>query len=94
MCVPDLTLSNENYDIAITVLKERFGNNQEAIDLHYNKILDLQSASNTTRILRLLLDKVQRHLRSLESLKKTKHQSKCVCLNGKGKTVTGSAPSA
>ena len=34
-----LALSNENYDIAITVLKERFGNNKEVVDLHYSEMI-------------------------------------------------------
>ena len=72
--VSGLTLANDNYDIAMTVLKERFGNHQEVIDLHYNEMISLQSASNTTQSLRLLLDKVQRHLRSLEVLKQNSNQ--------------------
>ena len=66
--VSGLALSNENYDVAVTVLKERFGNNQEVIDLHYNEMINLQPANNNTYSLRLLLDKIQRHLRSLEVL--------------------------
>ena len=37
--VSGLTLANDNYDIAMTVLKERFGNHQEVIDLHYNEMI-------------------------------------------------------
>ena len=52
--VSGLALSNEKY-IAIDILKERFGNNQEAIDLHYNEIINMQSANNSTYNLRLFL---------------------------------------
>ena len=30
-----LTLSKENYKIAVEILKDRFGNTQEVIDLHF-----------------------------------------------------------
>ena len=33
--IAGLSLSNENYNVAIGILKERFGDRQEIIDLHY-----------------------------------------------------------
>lgn len=69
-----LALSNENYDVAVTVLKERFGNNQEVIDLNYNEVIYLQPANNKTYSLRFFLDKIQRHLRSLEVLEQDINQ--------------------
>ena len=72
--VSGLALSHENYNIAIASLKERFGNKQEVVDLHYSQIINLQVASNNTCSLRLLLDRFQRHLRSLEVLKQNINQ--------------------
>lgn len=72
--VSGLALSNENYDIAVTCLKERFGNKQEVVDLHYSQIINLQVANNNTHSLRLFLDRIQRHLRSLEVLKQDINQ--------------------
>ena len=72
--VSGLALSNENYDVAVTVLKERFGNNQEVKDLHYHEMINLQPANNNTYNLRFLLDKIQRHLRSLEVLEQDINQ--------------------
>ena len=46
--IQGLTLSKENYVIAIGILKERFGNQQEVIDLHYNKMINLTPATNRT----------------------------------------------
>ena len=60
-----LTLSKENYLVAIGVLKERFGNEQEVIDLHYNQMINLLPATNTTHSLRGLLDNIEKHLRNL-----------------------------
>ena len=63
-----LALSNGNYDVVVTLLKERFGNNQDVIDLQYHEMINLQPANNSTYSLRVFLDKIQRHLRSLDVL--------------------------
>ena len=72
--IQGLTLSNENYGVAIDLLKERFGNEQEIIDLHYNQMINMFPASNTTSSLRNLLDQLEKHLRSLEDLKQNVNQ--------------------
>ena len=46
--IQGLTLRKKNYDIAIGILKERFGNQQEVIGLHYNKKINLTQATNRT----------------------------------------------
>ena len=64
-----LALSNENnvaVTVLVTVLKARFCNIQEVIDLHYNEMINLQAAYNNTYSLRFVLDNIQRHLRGLE----------------------------
>ena len=66
--ISGLTLSNENYAVAINILKERYGNIQDVVNLHYNKMINLQPASNTTSSLRLFHDNINKHLRSLEVL--------------------------
>ena len=63
-----LSLSNENYNIVFGILKERSGDRQEIIDLHYKRLLNLFQAKNTTESLRTFLDKIERHFRSLELL--------------------------
>ena len=64
-----LALSNENYQIAVDILKDRFGDAQEVIDLHYNKMINLQQATNKTSSLRSLYGNMERHIRSLGVLK-------------------------
>jgi len=66
--ISGLTLSNENYAVAINILKERYGNVQDVVNLHYNKMINLQPASNTTSSLRLFHDNINKNLRSLEVL--------------------------
>lgn len=72
--IQGLTLSKENYDVAIGILKDRFGNEQDVIDLHYNKMINLPTATNKTSSLRGLLDNIEKHLRSLEVLKQNINQ--------------------
>ncbi|XP_053389852.1 uncharacterized protein LOC123530907 [Mercenaria mercenaria] len=43
--VMGIALSNENYTVALEVLKDRFGNTQEIIDLHYNRLINLVPAT-------------------------------------------------
>lgn len=69
-----LSLSNEDYQVAIDILKDRFGNSQEVIDLHYNKMINLYPATNRTSSLGVLLDNMERHIRSLEVLKQDINQ--------------------
>ena len=73
--ISGLSLTNENYVIAIDILKERYGDTQETIDLHYKQIMDLPPAKSTTGSLRFFIDKVEKHLRSLHVLHEdTEHE--------------------
>jgi hypothetical protein len=72
--ISGLMLSDGNYRLAIDILKERFGNKQEVIDVHYNQLINLQPVKNDTRQLRSFLDNVERHLRSLEILGQNTNQ--------------------
>ncbi|CAC5413043.1 unnamed protein product [Mytilus coruscus] len=66
--ISGLQLSNENYDVAIDILKDRFGDIQNAVNAHYVELINLSCASNRTSELRFLFDKIERNLRSLEAL--------------------------
>ncbi|XP_053395800.1 uncharacterized protein LOC128555967 [Mercenaria mercenaria] len=72
--IAGLALSKENYDVAVTILKERFGNPQEAVDLHYNKLINIPIPSEKVESLRIFLDTIERHLHSLEVLKENTNQ--------------------
>ena len=63
-----MSLSNENYSVALNILKDRFGNVQDTVDLHYTAIINMKSASDSVDSLRCLLDGVDKHLRSLDVL--------------------------
>ena len=68
VAISGLSHSNENYDVAITILRDRFGDTQSVINKHYVELTNIQSATNDTTSLRKLYDDLERHLRRLEAL--------------------------
>ena len=68
LAISGLELTSDNYDVASTLLKERFGDEQLVVDNHYAKILNIFPASNEIRQLRAVLDLIEMHLRSLDAI--------------------------
>ena len=67
--VAGLELKEENYDNAIKILKERFGNKQQIISSHMQALLKLQGLPNEkVSQLRLIFDQINAHVRGLETL--------------------------
>ena len=68
--IEGLSLTNANYEEAITILKSRFGNKQQIINRHMNILLNLPSVSseNNVKGLRQLHDTVQSNIRSLKNV--------------------------
>ena len=66
--IAGLELTHANYDVAIEILKERYGNVQLIIENHYAKLSDMSTASNKTNVLRSTFNTIEQHLRSLEAL--------------------------
>lgn len=66
--------SSENYETAVNYLKERFGQDSVLIQVYIRDILQLVIANKTGNMdLCTLYDKLQTHLRALESLGVTKN---------------------
>jgi hypothetical protein len=64
-----LAVTEENYQAAIDILRERFGNTQQLISAHMDELLKLQTCSGEkSSQLRYIYDKVSVNLRGLESL--------------------------
>ena len=63
-----LAATNDNYDVAIKILMERFGNKQQVIDAHYTALSKLSPATLQTNKLRSVFDNIEQHLHSLEAL--------------------------
>ena len=64
-----MPLTEANYNVALKLLEERFGNTQQIISMHMDDLLQLPTCSGTKPAeLRLILDKVSVNVRGLESL--------------------------
>ncbi|XP_064489069.1 uncharacterized protein LOC135400935 [Ornithodoros turicata] len=68
--IKELSLSEENYSIAIDLLKDRFGKKSLIIDEHMTRLLNLPKVSDSSEVtkLRELYDEVRTGIRCLEAL--------------------------
>ena len=68
--IKGLPLTSENYEVALEVLKSRYGNKQVIISRHMDKLIKLPniSHSSNTKDLRNLYDKIEINIKSLNSL--------------------------
>ncbi|GFW03838.1 uncharacterized protein TNCV_2049541 [Trichonephila clavipes] len=69
-CINGFPISDDNYDRALDLLKDRFGNKNMLINAHLSNLLNLIPVRNPTDIvgLRNLYDRAETQIRSLESL--------------------------
>ncbi|GFT40866.1 reverse transcriptase domain-containing protein [Trichonephila clavipes] len=69
-CINGFPISEDNYDRALDLLKDRFGNKNMLINAHLSNLLNLTPVRNPTDIagLRNLYDRAETQIRSLESL--------------------------
>ena len=66
--IAGIDITKNNYDVAVKMLKERYGKIHLMIDAHYAQLREIpQSTSHFSR-LRPTFDVIEKHLRSLESL--------------------------
>ena len=72
--VSGIYLSNENYSVVVDLLKERYGDAQSVINTHYIELINLKPVPNTAKGLRSLYDRIEKHLRSLETLEQNVDQ--------------------
>ena len=63
-----LELTQENYNIAINLLKESYGKKQIMIKTHFAKLMNLPMATYKTTSLRTFYDTMEKHMRCLQSL--------------------------
>lgn len=66
--IAGLPLTSENYQVAVDLLKERYGKNHLIIEAHYSVLSNISLTANDTFSLRLFYDTVERDLRSLVAL--------------------------
>ena len=66
--VSGIQLSNENYQVAVELLKKRYGDKQAVVTSHYTELINLKPAPNKPKGLRKMYNDVEKHLRSLQAL--------------------------
>ena len=68
--ISGLKITSANYQEAIDILDERFGNQQQIVNAHMNASLNLPKVTNVEdlKCLGQLHDKVEGHMRGLKSL--------------------------
>ena len=66
--ISGISVSRENYWVVKTLLKERFEDTQLIIHHHYTDLINLTPATNSSKGLRFVYDKIESNLRSLEAL--------------------------
>ena len=70
--IGNLELSADNYDSAITMLQERYGDKNRIIQEHYKKLLNLEPGRESYRELKQFYDSLELHIRGLEGQGKDK----------------------
>ena len=67
--IKGLAITEENYQAALDILQERFGNSQQIISTHMDELLKLQPCtSEKSSQLRYMYDKVSVNVRGLEAM--------------------------
>ncbi|XP_063532113.1 uncharacterized protein LOC134742857 [Cydia strobilella] len=66
--IDGLSTTNANYDIAVSILKERFGKTSHLIDAHYAALYKVKMAKGSAEDCRKTFNEIEKHLKILESL--------------------------
>ena len=68
--IKGLSLTNNNYEVALQLLRERFGDEQVIISAHMNNLLRLEVIKGVSDVRGLckLFDQVEGQVRSLEAI--------------------------
>ncbi|XP_071127721.1 uncharacterized protein [Mytilus edulis] len=69
--IAGFSMTNTNYDKAISLLQERYGQTHKIVQTYMQALLDLQAPINTITSLRNYYDKTETYVRGLESLGQT-----------------------
>jgi len=76
MAIAGISVTNENYNVAIQLLKEKFGNKESIIEALYAKLQHLPTSSNRFSDIKHTYEVIERLLRQLESQGEVVNQQK------------------
>ena len=69
--IAGLPLTSANYNHAVSLLRERFGQSHKIVNAHMQALLDIPKPVNSLSSLRLFHDSVESHIRGLDALGKS-----------------------
>jgi len=72
--ISGLSVTSENYDEAVKILKERFEDVQTIVNAHYTELIEIPAVRNNITSLRSFIDNIKTHVRSLTVLKQDTNQ--------------------
>ena len=78
--ISGLKLTGDNYPVAISLLKESFGDEQIVKEAHYNRLMAIPASSKENVKPRATIDEMEMHLRTLEALGEGTSQSYLITL--------------
>ena len=67
LAITGISVTNENYEVVIKILQEKFGNKESIIEALYAKLQNLSTASNKFSDIKYTYDVIEKLLRQLES---------------------------
>ena len=67
LAITGISVTNENYDVATRILRERFGNKESIIEALYAKLQHLPTSSDRFGDIKHTYDVIEKLLRQLES---------------------------
>ena len=65
--ISGIALTNDNYDVTVTLLKQKFGRPDSIIEVFYAKLQHLSMSSSRFNNIKRTHEKIERILRQLES---------------------------
>ena len=76
VAISGISVTEDNYDTAVTLLKEKFGSKESLIETHYAKLHHLPTSSSKFNDIKYTHNSVERILRQLESQGKVINEQK------------------
>jgi len=71
--IAGLPLTDSNYQHAITLLQDRYGQHHKIVNAHMQALLEMSSPSNSLSSLHIFYDTIESHIQGLSSLGKSEH---------------------
>ena len=72
--IANLEMTAANYNSALEILKDRYGDKQRIIEAHYRKLLNLDPETQGYTHLKQFFDNLELHIRGLEAQNKKKEE--------------------